>query len=138
MEKTIKALNRIYKKYHALEHNEENYELGGGRVDYKFASVRHEDAKSDTGKLTLGQANQMFKKATGLHLDVVKDLIEKTVPNMEWHHAGRLPKRYGGGMKKTYFLKSHEIVACAIAFGFLFGKTDLKPLNYTKELKDGN
>jgi threonine aldolase len=32
---------------------------------------------------------------------------------MEYHHAGRLPKRYGGGMKKTYFLNARQIVFCA-------------------------
>lgn len=32
---------------------------------------------------------------------------------MEWHHAGLLPKSYGGGMKKTYFLNASEI--CNIA-----------------------
>lgn len=107
----MKNLEKIAKKYSQINHNEENFQIGGGLSGQKFASRRHEDAKNDEGKLTLGKAVQMFKKATKIDdIDFIKEVIEYAVPNMEWHHAGKLPKSYGGGMKKTYFLNSNEIV----------------------------
>ena len=110
--KTTNKLESICNKYCNVEHNE-NYELGGGLSNEKFASRRHEDARKDEGKLTLGEATQFFKKATGLETDAVREVLEYAVPNMEWHHAGKLPKSYGGGMKKTYFLNAAEI--CDVA-----------------------
>jgi hypothetical protein len=107
------TLQSISNKYCSIQHNDDNYSIGGGLDGNKFASRRHEDAKYDEGKLTLGEATQLFKKATGLDTDVVREIIEYAVPNMEWHHAGKLPKSYGGGMKKTYFLNSKEI--CDVA-----------------------
>ena len=110
----MKNLEKIVKKYSEINYNEENFEIGGGLSDGKFASNRHEDAKNDEGKLTLGKAVQMFKKATeNDDTDFVKEVLQYAVPNMEWHHAGKLPKQYGGGMKKTYFLNSKEIVNVA-------------------------
>lgn len=109
----MKNLEAICQKYFTISHNDGNYSIGGGLSDYKFASRRHEDARNDSGKLTLGEATQMFKKATGLDTDHVREVLEYAVPNMEWHHAGKLPKSYGGGMKKTYFLNAKEI--CAVA-----------------------
>lgn len=106
-------LENICKKYCSIEHNEDNYSIGGGLSSGAFASRRHENAKYDEGKLTEGKATQLFMKATGLSLEVVKEVINYAVPNMEWHHAGKLPKSYGGGMKKTYFLNSKEL--CDIA-----------------------
>ena len=102
-------LKKIHQKYKELDYNTDNYDVGGGLSDNKFASNRHEDARCDIGKLTLGEATQLFKKASGLETKEVKGIIEFNFPNMEWHHAGRLPKRYGGGMKKTYFLNSKEV-----------------------------
>ena len=110
----MKNLEKIVKKYSEINHNEENFEIGGGLSYGKFASNRHEDAKNDEGKLTLGKAVQMFKKATQIDdVDYIKEVIHYAVPNMEWHHAGKLPKAYGGGMKKTYFLNAKEIVNIA-------------------------
>lgn len=109
----MKSLSLIIKKYSSVEFNKENYEIGGGLSNNKFASNRHEDAKNDKGKLTFGKTCQMFKKATGSDLNYIKEVINYAVPNMEWHHAGKLPKKYGGGMKKTYFLNSKEIVDIA-------------------------
>lgn len=108
-----KKLEKIAIKYKAINYNEDNYSIGGGLSDSAFASNRHQDAKYDAGKLTEGEATQLFKKATGLELDYVKKIINYAVPNMEWHHAGKLPKSYGGGMKKTYFLNASEIVDLA-------------------------
>lgn len=102
-------LEKIAEKYSAINHNDDNYSIGGGLSNEAFASRRHQDAKFDEGKLTLGQATQIFKKATGLEIDFVREILEYAVPNMEWHHAGKLPKSYGGGMKKTYFLNASEL-----------------------------
>lgn len=110
----MKNLDAIIKKYSNLDHNTDNYEIGGGLDGAKFASKRHEDAKNDEGKLTLGKAAQMFKKAVGVDdIEFIKGVLNYAVPNMEWHHAGKLPKQYGGGMKKTYFLNASEIVKIA-------------------------
>lgn len=109
--KTTK-LQKITEKYCCVEY-EDNYYVGGGLDCGKFASNRHEHAMNDKGKLTFGKASLMFKNATGLDISFVKEVIKYAVPNMEWHHAGLLPKSYGGGMKKTYFLNASEI--CNIA-----------------------
>lgn len=110
----MKNLDAIIKKYSNLDHNADNYEIGGGLDGAKFASKRHEDAKNDEGKLTLGKAAQMFKKAVSVDdVEFIKEVLKYAIPNMEWHHAGKLPKQYGGGMKKTYFLNASEIVKVA-------------------------
>ncbi len=113
MKTTTDKLQAIFNQYCTINHNEDNFYIGGGLDRFKFASRRHEDAKEDGGKLTLGQATQLFKKATGLETNIVSELLQFAIPNMEWHHAGKLPKAYGGGMKKTYFLNSEEI--CDVA-----------------------
>ena len=110
---TMKNLEAICKKYCSVNHNDDNYSIGGGLDGSKFASRRHEDARNDEGKLTLGEVTQMFKKATKMDTDSVREILEYAVPNMEWHHAGKLPKSYGGGMKKTYFLNAQEICETA-------------------------
>lgn len=120
-------LEAICNKYCNIQHNDDNYSIGGGLANTKFASRRHEDAKYDEAKLTLGEATQLFKKATGLDIDTVREVIEYAVPNMEWHHAGKLPKSYGGGMKKTYFLNAQEI--CDIAKNW---DTYIEKLNLSK------
>jgi len=107
-------LERIVKKYEKINFNDDNYSVGGGLSDSgKKASNRHEDALSDEGKLTLGKVNAMFKRATGLEISEVKTIINFVIPSPEWHHAGFLPKSYGGGMKKTYFLNSAQIIDLA-------------------------
>ena len=108
----MKTLKEIAERYSSKEYKE-NYNIGGGLDDSKFASNRHEDAKQDDGKLTLGEATQMFAKATGLKIKEVKEVLNYAVPIMEYHHAGLLPKSCGGGMKRTYFLNSEEI--CDVA-----------------------
>jgi hypothetical protein len=113
MKNSTNKLEAICNKYCSIEHNDDNYLIGGGLDVSKFASRRHEDAKNDDGKLTLGAATQLFKQATALDTDAVREVLEYAVPNMEWHHAGYLPKSYGGIMKKTYFLNAKEICDCA-------------------------
>lgn len=121
----MKTLEKIIKKYSEVEFNNNNYSIGGGTVGYKFASNRHEDANNDAGKLTLGKATQLFAKATNLETEFVKELLQYAVPNMEWHHAGKLPKQYGGGMKKTYFLNAEEIVEVATNFDSYVNKLEI-------------
>lgn len=107
------TLQHIIAKYSNVKHNKDNYAVGGGLDAGKFASNRHEDARSDAGKLTLGEATALFKRATKLESATVKSIIKSALPDMEWHHAGKLPKSFGGGMKKTYFLNAEEIVTIA-------------------------
>ena len=113
MKTTDEKLKAIAAKYSNVDFNEDNYYVGGGLDCCKFASRRHEDAKNDEGKLTLGKANQLFAKATDLTVDEVEAIIRFKFSNLEWHHAGKLPKQYGGGMKKTYFVNAEEIVELA-------------------------
>ena len=102
-------LAAIAERFAQAKTNLNNYAIGGGLDHCKFASRRHEDARDDSGKMTLGDATQLFRRATALGIERVKKVIEHVVPVMEWHHAGKLPKAYGGGMKKTYFLNANEI-----------------------------
>ena len=123
--KTKNKLEAIILKYSSAVHNSENFNIGGGLVDSKFASRRHEDAKADFGKLTLGEASQLFKKATGLDIKLIKELINFKFPFLEWHHAGILPKSFGGGMKKTYFLNSAQISELALDWFGNFKKFEI-------------
>lgn len=124
----MKSLQAIQKKFIAVNYNDGNFSIGGGLFFDKFASRRHEDAKCDEGKLTFGEATQMFKKATGMDTDTVKAVLEYAVPEMEWHHAGQLPKAYGGGMKKTYFLNAAEICKVAQNWNDYFEKLQLSKI----------
>lgn len=122
---SAEKLQAIAKKYSEIQHNEDNYSVGGGLDGAKFASNRHEDANNDPGKLTFGKATELFKKASELDIDTVKEILEYGVPNMEWHHAGQLPKKYGGGMKKAYFLNATQIVMVATTWNDLQDKLNL-------------
>lgn len=130
------SLKKIIEMYNNIDINEDNYSIGGGLDSVKFASRRHEDAKCDAGKLTLGEATQLFKKATSEDINTVREVIEYAVPNMEWHHAGKLPKAYGGGMKKTYFINANEIVAIATNWNDLIEKLRISKENAKKEAEE--
>jgi hypothetical protein len=130
------TLQTIQDRFCNIQYNDNNYSIGGGLDGSKFASNRHEDARSDEGKLTLGQATQLFKKATGLDTDFIREVIEYAVPNMEWHHAGLLPKSYGGGMKKTYFLNSREICNVATNWSSYVEKLGLSKIAIQKEKEE--
>lgn len=136
-EKTIdSALEKIINRYKSIETDGSNYAIGGGLSRGKFASRRHEDAKDDESKMTLGKATQLFKRATGLETNDIKEIIKYALPNMEWHHAGKLPKEYGGGMKKTYFLNSSEIVHVAENWHSLVEKLNKFKLEEEKKEKE--
>jgi hypothetical protein len=109
-------LKKIAEKYNAIEYDADNYSIGGGLDSDKFASRRHEAARNDAGKATQGEVAAMFKKATGCDVSTINEVIDNTFYDLEWHHAGKLPKRYGGGMKKTYFLNNQQIVKLAIGW----------------------
>ena len=132
--KTTK-LEIIAQKYSEINHNDDNYGIGGGLSSDKFSSRRHEDAKEDSGKLTLGKTTSLFVNATGLNIEIIKELIKYAVPNMEWHHAGMLPKAYGGGMKKTYFLNSDEISNLALNFYSILEKYEISLQSKRTELE---
>lgn len=128
-------LTKIITKYNSITVSDSNYDIGGGLSNNAFASRRHEDAKYDISRITLGKANQLFSKATGLSVQEVEEIIVYTIPNMEWHHAGKLPKSYGGGMKKTYFLNSEEIVNIAENFNDNLNKLNLDKLESKRQLE---
>jgi hypothetical protein len=136
---TEEKLKKIAEKYNAINYNEENYYVGGGLDNCKFASRRHEDACNDKGKLTLGKCNALFAKATELTVDEIKEIILFAFPNLEWHHAGKLPKQYGGGMKKTYFVNAKEIIELAENFeNFKSALTLQKTEKLQKEIEAKN
>ena len=97
----------------------QNYNGGGLATDAtgKFESCRHALAKLDNEKITLGQAAtkvRAYLKKQGLNITInvnyllnVYQKINNRLP--EWHHAGMLPKHYGGGMKKTYFINVKDV-----------------------------
>ena len=136
MTTTETRLQAISNKYCKIQHNANNYAIGGGLDSGKFASNRHEDAREDEGKLTLGQATQIFKKATGLDTDTVKEILKYGVPNMEWHHAGKLPKQYGGGMKKTYFVNAKELCSVAKNWDSIIAKLEISQADAKQASQD--
>lgn len=122
----MKTLNDIIKTYSSTSYNRDNYHVGGGMTDTgKKASNRHENALSDIGKLTFGKAAQMFKKATGKDIVIINEVFNYAVACPEWHHAGFMPKKFGGGMKKTYFLNANEIVMIATNWQQLIEKLEI-------------
>ena len=56
------TLQTIQDRFCNTQHNNDNYTIGGGLDCSKFASNRHEDARSDEGKLTLGKQLNCSKK----------------------------------------------------------------------------
>lgn len=93
-----------------IEQIENNMNMNGGglatHITGKFESNRHAIAKIE--KYTFGEAcKELAKKKNGGLKISASDLLSayrELFGEPEWHHAGRLPKKYGGGMKKTYFL----------------------------------
>ncbi len=107
-EKQNERLQKLASNYAKKDFDRSNYEIGGGIASSGlFESRRHEAAKQDAGKETLGKFIQKIKKITGMQTSIIKEII-KDAYCLEWHHAGRLPKEYGGGMKKTYFINSEQ------------------------------
>lgn len=82
---------------------------GGGlatNITGRFESNRHAIARIE--KITFGEAVAFLKQKRNGGLNIsASELLEIYIElfgTPEWHHAGKLPKSYGGGMKKTYFL----------------------------------
>lgn len=82
---------------------------GGGlaiNITGKYESNRHAIARIE--KYTFGEIVKELKKELNGGFEIsAKELLNsyiKAKGTPEWHHAGFLPKSYGGGMKKTYFL----------------------------------
>ncbi|GHT02078.1 hypothetical protein AGMMS49525_04860 [Bacteroidia bacterium] len=129
-------LEKIAKKYEAIDFSRENYEVGGGLDVCKFASRRHEDALNDSGKLTQGKFAAMIKKAIDGDVSEINRLIDYHFPNLEWHHAGKLPKQYGGGMKKTYFLNAAQIVDFCRKFDTISANYEAHVANLKREFEE--
>lgn len=84
---------------------------GGGlavNITGRWESNRHALARNN--KYTFGEAAKelRLKRGGGFKVTATELLsIYRTLfGEPEWHHAGFLPKSYGGGMKKTYFLQA--------------------------------
>lgn len=89
--------------------NRNKNDNGGGlaiNITGKFESNRHAIAKVE--KVTFGEAVKALKLKKNGGLDISSNYLLEIYTEIfgtpEWHHAGKLPKKYGGGMKKTYFL----------------------------------
>lgn len=112
---TQDKLQKIYNEYKNRTYNDENYYIGGGIAEDAFVSNRHLDARNDYGKLTLGEAVQLFKKATGEDTEVVKEVIEYNLGYaLEWHHAGSFRTKGGRKMRRVYFLNAEQICDLAL------------------------
>ena len=78
----------------------QNYNGGGlaTNITGKFESNRNALAKLDVEKRTAGEVAKSLR-SMGLNFKAqeIKPFLE------EWHHAGKLPKSYGGGMAKAYY-----------------------------------
>lgn len=92
---------------------------GGGlalNITGKYESNRHAIAKIE--KKTFGDVCKFLKSKKGGNFDIsAKQLLNiycDVNGEPEWHHAGFLPKSYGGGMKKTYFLDDYLNVETVI------------------------
>lgn len=82
---------------------------GGGlavTITGRYESNRHAIARNE--KFTFGEVcKELSKKKNGnfkISASKLLEIYRIVVGEPEWHHAGFLPKQYGGGMKKTYFL----------------------------------
>lgn len=130
-------LKKIYDRFNGQEYNDKTYAIGGGLSSFSSSSNRHDDAKFDEGKLTLGKTVALFKRATGESTDYINEVLMFAFKKMEWHHAGFIPAKYGGGMAKTYFLNADQICSAAEnwdKFKADFEKSKIEELE-KKELK---
>lgn len=93
------------------EQIENNMNANGGglavNITGRYESNRHAIAKME--QYTFGEVVAFLKKKKNGGFEISsKELLSayfEAVGEPEWHHAGFLPKSYGGGMKKTYFLE---------------------------------
>lgn len=81
---------------------------GGGlavNITGKYESNRHAIACME--KYTFGDCAKHLRSKKGGAFDITAADLLRLYKNVygepEWHHAGFLPKSYGGGMKKTFF-----------------------------------
>ena len=89
-------------KFKSLEKsNYDNYHVGGG-LGNGYVSQRHDNAKSDESKITLGEASKILKK---FYENYDKEVLLSEM-RLEWHHAGF----YKNAMQKTYFVNASQMV----------------------------
>lgn len=91
-----------------LENNKNSN--GGGlasNITGKFESNRHAIAKMT--KYTFGQVAKELRTKRGGGFDLtgarLLEIYRTVFGDPEWHHAGKMPRGYGGAMAKTYFLE---------------------------------
>lgn len=104
-------LQTIINDFKDVEYDTDVFSKGGGLDNEKFVSVRQAAARNDKGKRTLGEVVALFKRATKLDTEFIRNVILFIYPlnYLEWHHSGK----YKGKMSKTYFLNSKQIVDIA-------------------------
>lgn len=126
-----KKLRNFLAKYANENYNKDNYFVGGGLIG--GMSQRNFDAKYDPGKLTLDQAAQKIAGIFEIEKIIVKSIIE-IKEDLEWHHAGFLPKNYGGGMRKIYYVNAVQMLNVVSNFeAFYNDYLDREECNRIKE-----
>ena len=106
--KTEFEQNLCYKSFKDELRNNKNSNGGGLATNLtgRFESNRHAIARQE--KFTFGEVVAELKKIKNggfrISANELLEIYTALFGTPEWHHAGKLPKQYGGGMKKTYFL----------------------------------
>lgn len=123
---------------------ESNMNINGGglavNITGKYESNRHAIARME--KLTFGEVvKELSKKKNGAFKISASDLLNayrQSNGEPEWHHAGFLPKSYGGGMKKTYFLDSLPTISEIKKWLKVASKKRVKKTikNYLEKIRD--
>lgn len=116
-----KKLNNFIKKFEGVEANSENFFIGGGLEAGTGMSRRNWDAKNDEGKLTVDVASRKISEIFGVEKNIVKEIFENNF-SLEWHHAGFLPKSYGGGMRKIFYVSADQMLDVVRNFEALLQK----------------
>lgn len=112
--------------------NNKNFNGGGLAVNItgRYESNRHAIAKIE--KVTFGEAVKFLKTKKGgnfqISANLLLDAYRAAIGEPEWHHAGFLPKSYGGGMKKTYFLDETPTAATVIKWLKKYSSKSVKRL----------
>lgn len=116
-----RKMKNFLQKFEGAEYNNDNYSVGGGLASGTGMSNRNFDAKYDSGKLTLDQAGKKIADIFGIDKSIVVSIIDHEF-DLEWHHAGFLPKSYGGGMRKIYYVNADQMIHVVRNFSELLNK----------------
>ena len=83
------------------------------RIYDRFVKLGHEVVKDDEGKVTLGDAIKMFKRATGMSTKAISEVLKFATPDVKWHLTGNMQKKYGSGVGITNFINPNQIAYIA-------------------------